>query len=88
MGIYYTSYLWYTQAPHFLQCIAVVYIIYITWAGGICLMCMHKPEGMQCLRASADITGKSRPHMLHMFCNTSSTLKNLLNLPFTVLPFI
>ena len=38
------------------------------------------------MRASADISGKSRQHMLHMLCNTSDTLKNLPNLPFTVLP--
>ena len=63
----------------------VVYVTYITWAGGICLICTHKLKGVQRPRASADISGKSRPHMLHMLCNTSGTLKNLPNLPFTVL---
>ena len=51
----------------------------------ICLICTHKPEGVQRPRASVDILGQSRPHMLHMLCNTSGTLKNLSNLPFTVL---
>ena len=27
--------------------------ISVTWAGGICLICMHEHEGMQHLRASA-----------------------------------
>ena len=48
-------------------------------------ICMHEPEGVQRPRVSADISGKSRPHMLHMLCNTSGTLKNLPNLPFIVL---
>ena len=48
-------------------------------------ICTYKPEGMQRPRVSVDISGKSRPHMLHMLCNTSSTLKNLPNLPFIVL---
>ena len=51
------------------------YVIYVTWAGGICLVCTHEPEGAQCLRASADISGKSLPHIIDMLCNTSGTLK-------------
>ena len=35
-------------------------IIYVTWAGVICLICTHEPEGAQYPRASADISGKSR----------------------------
>ena len=49
--------------------------IYETWAGGICLTCKHKPKGAQHHRVSADILGQSPLHMLHMLCNTSSTLK-------------
>ena len=50
--------------------------IYETWAGGICLTCKHKPKGAQHHRVSVDILGQSRLHMLHMLCNTSSTLKS------------
>ena len=35
----------------------------------------HEPEGMQLPRANAHISGKSRPHILHMLCNTSGTIK-------------
>ena len=52
-----------------------VYVIYVTWAGVICLICTYEPEGVQCLRASADISGKSRLLMLHMLCNTSGLQK-------------
>ena len=52
-----------------------MHVIYVMWAGGICLICMHKPEGAQHLRASANISGKSGSHMLHMLCNTPGTLK-------------
>ena len=63
-----------------------IYICYICNMGrGICLICTHEPEGAACPRARAYISGKSRPHMLHMLCNTSGTLKNLPNLSFTVL---
>ena len=41
---------------------SAMYVIYVTWAGGICLICTHKPEGMQRPRVSVDISGKSRPH--------------------------
>ena len=37
------------------------HVIYITWAREICLICAHEPEDA----ARADISGKSRPHMLH-----------------------
>ena len=50
-------------------------VIYVTWAGVICLICTHEPEGAQRPRASADISGKSRLPMLHMLCNTSGTRK-------------
>ena len=53
----------------------MVYVIYVTWAGVICLICTHEPEGAQRPRASADISGKSRPPMLHMLCNTSGIRK-------------
>ena len=48
-----------------------LHVIYVTWAGVICLICTHEPEGAQRPRASADISGKSRLPMLHMLCNTS-----------------
>ena len=76
------------------QILALKYVLYVTWAGGICLICMHEPEGAQFMhepegvqrpRASVDISGKFQLHMLHMVCNTSGNLKNLPNLPFTVL---
>ena len=51
------------------------YVIYVTWAGVICLICTHEPEGAQRPRASADISGKSRLPMLHMLCNTSGIRK-------------
>ena len=50
-----------------------IQVIYVTWAGGICLICTYEPEGAQRPRASANISGKSRPHMLHMLCNTSGS---------------
>ena len=37
----------------------VVYVIYVAWAGMIRLMCTHEAEGVQCLRVSVDISGKS-----------------------------
>ena len=40
---------------------------YVTWAKVICLICMPEHDGMQCPRASADISGKSRLHMLHTY---------------------
>ena len=58
-----------------------VYDIYETLAEGICLICTHEPKGVQPLRASADISGKSQLHRFHMLCNTCSTLnENLSNL--------
>ena len=58
-------------------CRSGIYVIYVTWAGVICLICTHEPEGAQRPRASADISGKSRPPMLHMLCNTSGIRKSL-----------
>ena len=52
-----------------------LHVIYVTWAGVICLVCTHEHEGTQRPRASADISGKSRLRMLHMLCNTSGKLK-------------
>ena len=62
-----------------------VYVVYVLWAGAICLICTHEPEGAQWPRVTADISGQSQPPMLHMLYNTSGTLKNLSNLLFTVL---
>ena len=36
------------------------YVLYATWAGVICLICIHKHESAQSLSVSADISGKSR----------------------------
>ena len=54
---------------------SAMYVIYVTWAGGICLICTHKSEGAQRPRASVDISGKCQPHMLYMLCNTFGTPK-------------
>ena len=70
------------------SCYGSGYVIYATWAVGICLICTHEPKGTQHPRASADISGKSRLHMLHMLCNTSGTLKICQNLPNTALLYI
>ena len=43
-----------------------LHVIYVTWAGGICLICTHEPEGAQCPRASADISGKPRRHVIYV----------------------
>ena len=42
-------------------------VIYVTWAGGICLICTHESEDAWHLRASAEISGESQPHMLHTY---------------------
>ena len=54
----------------------LIYVIYVAWAGVICLICTHEHEGAQRPSASSDISGKSRLHMLHMLCNTSGHYKN------------
>ena len=55
-----------------------VYVIYVSRAGGIYLICTHNPEARS---TRANISGKSRPHMLHMLCNSPGTLKICQNLP-------
>ena len=42
------------------------YVIVVTWAQGICLICMPKARGLR-----AYISGKSREHMLQVICITS-----------------
>ena len=65
-----------TIAPmHVLQCNNDVHVIVVTWARGICLICMPKARGLR-----AYISGKSRVHMLQVICNTSGTLKICPNL--------
>ena len=54
---------------------AVLQVIYVTWAGVICLICTHESKGAQRPRASVDISGKSRLPMLHMLCNASNIPK-------------
>ena len=51
------------------------YVIVVTWARGICLICMPEARGLR-----AYISGKSRVHMLQVICNTSGTLKICPNL--------
>ena len=38
--------------------VPILHVIYVTWAGGICLICTHKPEGTQYPRENVDISGK------------------------------
>ena len=42
------------------------YVIVVTWARGICLICMPEARGLR-----AYISGKSREHMLQVICITS-----------------
>ena len=74
--------LWHLRSKGFTS----VYVIYVTWAGGICLICMRETKGVQRLRASADISGKSQQHVLHMLCRVCN-VKNRpsrINLPISL----
>ena len=53
----------------------IIHVIVVTWARGICLICMPEARGLR-----AYISGKSRVHMLQVICNTSGTLKICPNL--------
>ena len=53
----------------------IIHVIVVTWARGICLICMLEARGLR-----AYISGKSRVHMLQVICNTSGTLKICPNL--------
>ena len=80
----YNQFLFSIQFPFKYVCIGTfmyvgIHVIYVTWAGVICPICMHKHKGAQRLRASADISGKSRLRMLHMLCNTSGLRKTALH---------
>ena len=44
------------------------YVIVVTWAQGICLICMPKARGLR-----AYISGKSREHILQVICVTSES---------------
>ena len=57
-----------------------MYVIVVTWARGICLICMPEARGPQARGLRAYISGKSRVHMLQVICNTSGTLKICPNL--------
>ena len=48
----------------------VVQLIVVTWARGICLICMPKARGPQARGLRAYISGKSRVPMLQLLCNT------------------
>ena len=63
------------KLSHNRHCYIYIHVIYVTWAGVICLIYTHKHEGTQSSRASVDISGKSQLHMLHMLCNTSGIIK-------------
>ena len=55
---------------HVYLCVHVelcMYVVYVTWAGGICWICMHKPEGMKFLVVSVELSGKFLPHLLHTY---------------------
>ena len=49
----------------------VVYVIVVTWAREICLICMPEARGPQARGLRAYISGKSREHMLQVICITS-----------------
>ena len=51
-------------------------------ARGICLICMYEPKD----EGECRHIRQSQPHMLHMLCNASATLKICRNLPNAVLP--
>ena len=63
-----------------------IYVIVVTWARGICLICMPEARGPQARGLRAYISGKSRVHMLQVICNTSGTLKICPNLMSIFLP--
>ena len=56
------------------------YVIVVTCALVIYLICMPSALGPAALRLRAYISGKSRVHMLQVICNTSGTLKICPNL--------
>ena len=47
-----------------------IHVIVVTWARGICLICMPKARGPQARELRAYILGKSRVPMLQLLCNT------------------
>ena len=47
-----------------------IYLIVVTWARVICLICMPKARGSQARGLRAYISGKSRVPMLQQLCNT------------------
>ena len=59
-----------------------IYVIYVTWAGGIFLIYMHRSEG-KC-RPIRQIPTAHITYVMEHSCSWHS--KNLPNLPFTVLP--
>ena len=50
--------------------IGVVFVIVVTWARVIYLICMPKARGPQARGLRAYISGKSRVPMLQLLCNT------------------
>ena len=52
---------WWTKVN--IEC--TVQVIVVTWARGICLICMPEARGPQARGMRACISGKSRAHMLH-----------------------
>ena len=51
------------------------HVIVVTWARGICLICMPSALGPAAIGLQAYISGNSRVPMLQVICNTSGTLK-------------
>ena len=58
-----------SSTPFIISC-SYIYVIVVTWARGICLICMPEARGLR-----AYISGKSRAPMLQVLCITSGTLK-------------
>jgi len=51
--------------------LACVYVIIVTQAQVLSLICTYELEGMQRPKASADISGKARVPVLQLICYTS-----------------
>jgi len=54
-----------------LYCKCMMHVIVVTWARGICLICIPKTRGLQARGLWAYISDKSQVHMLQLICNIS-----------------
>ena len=64
------------------------YVMVVTWARGIYLICMPEARGPQARGLRAYISGESRAPMLPVICITTGTLKICPNLQAFALLFI